>query len=232
MLNQGPVRHCGRCGQLCTSGISIFGGLDREDQRSLIKIARHVDIKKGQVLFETGDQANRIIAMRYGRLKLRRLTAEGQEMVLGYLGSGEVMGEDTLYADALYDMDLVAAEDSGVCLIQAEAVSALALSRPQLGVGLLNSLGKKLHAARQLTDVLSRRQATARLAGFLLHQGAGELSLSREEMAASVGLRRETVSRALATLSRLGAIQLSGYRRVRVVDPVALQEIFSEDAVL
>lgn len=223
---------CQQCGA-CTSKVSIFADLPEEDQLSLRRIARHVELQKGQTLFHTGDQANRIIVLRHGRLKLRRQTAEGQEIVMGFLEEGEVLGEDSLYANVPYDSDLVALVDSGVCLILADRVTDLAFRRPQLGASLLRSLGQKLHEARELNDILSRKQAAARLAGFLLHQLTRQpdavLRLTREDIASSIGLRRETVSRALQRFERMGIVRLAGYRMLQVTQPEVLRLLYEED---
>lgn len=227
---------CGHCGRSCAASVSIFTSLTKEDQDSLMQISQHLDIKRGQTLFSAGSLADRIIVLRYGRIKLSRLTAEGQEIVLGFLEKGDVMGEDTLYAGTLYSSDLVALEDSGVCLIRADAVTGLVLKRPQLGAGLLHSLGQKLHDAQMLNEILSRRQATSRLAGFLLRgldKPDGQVQrLSQEDIGSSVGLRRETVSRALNQLADRGYISLEGYRRITVRDPASLRKLYQEDAVL
>ncbi|NLX83126.1 MAG: Crp/Fnr family transcriptional regulator [Clostridiales bacterium] len=228
--------HCAACCGLCTGGISIFSGLTLEEHRSLVRIARHVDVAKGQTLFHAGDKTGRIIAMRFGQLKLRRISPDGQELIMGFLSAGETMGEDSLYADTVYDADLVATEDSGTCLISADAITSLVLVNPQLGAALLRSLGQKLHDARYMTEILSKKQATSRIAGFLLRdlnrQPGGEFRLSQEDLGNQVCLRRETVSRSLKTLEQLGCIRLTGYRSIQVLKQDCLQDIFLDDVVL
>lgn len=227
---------CASCCGLCTGGISIFEGLTLEEHRSLVRIARHVEVSRGQTLFHAGDTTGRIIAMRYGQMKLRRITPDGQEMVIGFLNAGEAMGEDSLYANTVYDVDLVATEDSGACLISAEAITKLILINPSLGAALLRSLGQKLHDARYMADVLSKRQATSRVAGFLLRhlekRDGDSISLSQEDLGMQVSLRRETVSRALKSLEQSGCIRLKGYRHIQILDAVRLADIFYEDLVL
>lgn len=227
---------CASCCGLCTGGISVFEGLTLDEHRSLVRIARHVNVARGQTLFHTGEATGRIIAMRFGQLKLRRITPDGQELVVGFLNAGEAMGEDSLYADTVYDVDLVAAEDSGVCLISADAIAGLILVNPSLGAALLRSLGQKLHDARYMVDVLSKRQATSRIAGFLLrgmeNRKGDSIHLSQEDLGMQVSLRRETVSRALKTLEQSNCIRLTGYRNIQVVDAGRLADIFYEDLVL
>lgn len=234
--NQPGCGQCATCCGLCTGGISIFSGLSLEEHRSLVRIARHVDVAKGQTLFHAGDKTGRIIAMRFGQLKLRRISPDGQELVTGYLAAGETMGEDSLYADTVYDVDLVATEDSGTCLISAEAITRLVLVNPQLGAALLRSLGQKLHDARYMAEILSKKQATSRVAGFLLRnlqgQEGGELRLSQEDLGNQVCLRRETVSRALKALEQQGCIRLTGYRSIQIKQPDCLKDIFFDDVVL
>lgn len=233
---QGCCGQCASCCGLCTGGISIFSGLTLQEHRSLVRIARHVNVSRGQTLFHMGEKTGRIIAMRFGQLKLRRISPEGQELVVGFLNAGEAMGEESLYADTVYNVDLVATEDSGACLISAEAITGLILQNPQLGAALLRSLGQKLHDARFMTDILSKKQATSRIAGFLLQHPGGvqgsQIQLSQEDLGSQVSLRRETVSRALKALEQLQCIRMSGYRCIQVLDQEHLKTIFYDDAVL
>lgn len=94
-------------------------------------------------------------------------------------------------------------------------------------------------APSELLGILSRKADTApakaetmlaRLAGFLLFQAerseGGEVDLSHEDIASSINLSRETVTRKLAALEHDGLISLAGYRRILVRDPSALRAAY------
>ncbi len=70
----------------------------------------------------------------------------------------------------------------------------------------------------------ARRHATARVASFLLEHAEVErpLEIQQQLVAGLLGLRPETLSRALAKLRETGAI--GGRRRIRIVDARALAQ--------
>lgn len=221
------------CNGLCTKRISVFQGLSDEAHLSLVRLAQHRDFRRGDTVFLSEDRADSILILRYGRIKLSRILKDGQELVLGILSGGDVTGEQTIYSGENMDMDATALEDCGICLISAQAIAGLVMRRPDVGVRLLHSIGRKLHDAQHLVEILSRRRALARLSGFLLlhaeRAGNGAIELSHEEIAASLSLSRETVTRKLAEMSRAGMVSSSGYRQIRVLDRSALQAAFMAD---
>ncbi len=228
-FTSGPEKQCScaQCGRLCTSRISLFAGLDEAAQEDLVRLAQHRDFRRGETVFRSEDSAGSILILRFGRVKLSRLTPEGQEFVLDILAPGDVLGEQTLFGAEPRGVDGTALEDCGVCLISAPAIADLVMRRPDMGVRLLHSVGRKLHDMQRLAEILSRRHAKARLAGFLLlradRAGEEEVRLSHEDIAASLSLSRETVTRKLAELERAGMVRLPGYRRILLRDRHALQ---------
>ncbi len=221
------------CSGLCTRRISIFQGLSDEAHLSLVRSAQHRDFKRGDTVFLSEDQADSILILRYGRIKLSRVMKDGQELVLDILSDGDVIGEQTIYSGESIDMDGTAMEDCGVCLISAQAIAEIVMRQPEVGVRLLHSIGRKLHDAHHLAEILSRRHARARIAGFLLlrteHARNNEVELSHEEIAASLSLSRETITRKIAEMSQAGMVRSSGYRRILVQDRPALQAAFIAD---
>lgn len=224
---------CLQGGMLCTSKISIFQGLSEEAQLNLIRIAQHRNFRRGESVFCAEDSADSILIVRFGRIKLSRFERDGQEFVLGILAKGDVMGETTLYRGERRGMEGTALEDCGICLVSAHEIAGVVLRQPDMGVRLLRSIGGKLNDAQQLMGILSRKYAQARLAGFLLFQaeraGGGLVELSHEDIAASVNLSRETVTRRLDEMEHAGLISLPGRCRILLVDRTALQAVFLQD---
>ena len=198
-----------------------------------MRIAQHRDFTRGETVFLSDDKADSILIVRFGRIKLSRVMKDGQEFVLDILTSGDVLGEQTIYSGETNGMDGTALDDCGICLISALEIGKLILQQPDIGVRLLHSIGRKLHDAQRLAEILSRRHAQARLAGFLLLRAEREkdnaVLLSHEEIAASLSLSRETVTRKLAEMSQSGMVKLSGYRRVQVLDRLALKAAYITD---
>ena len=235
-MNEEPCQGCEGCAErscLCTAKVSIFAGLSEEGQRKLVRIAHHRDFRRGETVFLAGDKADSILIVRFGKLKLSRVSPEGQEVVLDLLSGGDVIGEQTLYSGDVRGMDGIALEDCGICLISVSAIAELVMHQPDMGVRLLQSIGRKLSDAQRLVELLSCRHAQARLAGFLLlrweRAQGGTIDLSHEDIASSINLSRETVTRKLALLEETGLIRLAGYRCILVREPLALRAQYLAD---
>ncbi|ADL02719.1 Crp/Fnr family transcriptional regulator [Lacrimispora saccharolytica] len=225
---------CNFCSKLCTSKIPLFEPLSLEEQKELISKARHLDYKRGETIFYDNDPADKILVIRYGKVKVNRYSLEGKESVLDILTEGDIYGEQNIFGGTDFDANAVALGKCGVCLISLTDIQELILKKPEIGVKLLNAVGQKLSAANELVQLLSVNDAKARVAGFLLFRSSrikGEtIELTRDDISAYINVRRETISRKLGELRRDGAIELEGNRRIRVKNRDMLRDSFENEA--
>ncbi|WP_394524301.1 Crp/Fnr family transcriptional regulator [Lacrimispora sp. JR3] len=227
------AHHCTCCNQLCTSRISLFEPLSLEEQKELISKAQHLDYQKGETILFEKDPADKIMVIRYGRIKINRYSMEGKEYVLDILEEGEIYGEQNLFGGKTMEANAVSVGESGVCLIYLKDIQNIILKRPEIGIKLLNVIGNKLSLANELVQLLSVNDAKARIAGFILFRSSriskDTIELTREDIAAYINVRRETISRKLGELRKEGAIALEGNRKVRILNKDLLRDIFEND---
>lgn len=99
---------------------------------------------------------------------------------------------------------------------------------------LISLLGRKLRQANEKNLLLSVRDPRLRLAGFLLDRDrrciGPDIELKLDDIAASVGLRPETVSRGLSRFERDGLIRRTGQGRILVVDRPGLEDIYRAES--
>ena len=214
---------------LCTSKIELFSMLSQDEQHELISKSKHLNFNKGDIIFRESDPADKIIIVRFGRIKLNHFSAEGKELVSDILVERDIFGEQNIFSGGIYNVNAVALENTGVCLISQSDIQKLIVERPEAGLKLLNVIGSKLSSANEIIELLSINDAKSRLAGFLLYRSnrikKDTIELSRDDIAGYINLTRETISRKLSELKDEGIIELSGQRKINIVDKDALREI-------
>lgn len=215
--------------ELCTSKIALFSMLSNDEQLELISKSKHLDFKKGDIIFRESDPADKIMIVRFGKIKLNHFSVEGKELVTDILVENDIYGEQNIFSGGNYVVNAVALENSGVCMISQSDIHNMVMNRPEAGVKLLGVIGSKLSSANEIIDLLSINDAKARLAGFLLYRmkrtKKETIELSRDDIAGYTRLTRETVSRKLSELKEEGIIEVSGHKKIKIIDKDTLIEI-------
>jgi CRP/FNR family transcriptional regulator len=178
-------------------------------------------VRRGGVVFREGEPARGLFVIGEGRVKLSRLSPRGREQVLHVEGAGASLGEVPVFDGGGYVATAVALTDARVLFLERAALFELCRRRPDVALGIVAVLARRLRRFAALIADLALRDVTERLAGFLLEQappagGAFEIG-TRDEVAARLGTVRELVSRSLRRLADAGLIARAG-RRVRVLD--------------
>ena len=223
-------RSCADCAlaQLC-----LPAGIDGDDLGRLeALVQKRRPMQRGDRLFRPGDALGSVFVASEGAFKTVVLSETGEEHVLGFPVPGELFGLDAV-GSGTHRCEAVALEQAWVCELPFDTLAGVAMQLPSLQRQLLKVMGQSADRDRDLVDVLSRRQASERVALFL--SGLAEryrrmgrsgvdvhLPMSREEIGRHLGLALETVSRGFSRLHEDGVIEVRG-RRVQVLDPKRLQ---------
>ena len=93
---------------------------------------------------------------------------------------------------------------------------------PDAAMGLIRMVCTELDDAEEKAMMLGIRDPRRRVAQYLLLRDercmGTEIHLGLEDIAASVGLRPETVSRAISSLSKERLVERVGRGRLRIID--------------
>lgn len=225
-------RSCADCslGELC-----LPAGVDRDDLGRLdTLVQRRRPLQRGESLFRAGDPLRSVYVASAGAFKTVVVNASGEEHVLGFHLPGELFGLDAI-GSGKHRCEAIALGEASVCELPFASLSTVAAQLPSLQRQLLRVMGQSADRDHDHVDVLSRRQASERIALFL--HGLGEryhrigqpgddfqLPMSRDEIARYLGLALETVSRGFTRLHEEAVIDVRG-RRIRIVDNRMLQAI-------
>jgi CRP/FNR family transcriptional regulator, anaerobic regulatory protein len=197
-------------------------------------------IKRGEILWETGDPLHALYAVRLGFLKSFIITGDGQVQVTGFQMSGEIVGMDAI-GTGRHNSTVVALEDTEVCALPFAELDRLMDRLPTLQRGFLQIMSREIVRDQENMALLGTMRAEQRLASFLLrlsslYQRRGYsatefvLRMTREELGNYLGLKLETVSRLLSKLQQEGLIQVEN-KSVKLLDLDALKALGGRQAL-
>ncbi len=183
----------------------------------------------GQVIFYQGNPCLGIYCVETGTVAIRRHDINGNSVIVRMASGGDTLGYRAFFAGEPYRASSDALEPSRICFIDKNAVRQLLDRNPALGHAFLRRMATDLDGAEEAKLHASSLSVRARLSHLLLvlkdrfgnvgDDGALEITLplSRQDMAAMVGTRPETIARAVRALEIDGVASFDG-RRVVVPD--------------
>jgi len=213
--------------------IPLFAGLSQGQYEALTRIGVRRTFRKGERIFSEGDEGSGFYVVLAGRVKIFKVSTEGKEQILHFVGPGESFGEVSVFTGQGFPADAVAAVQTTLLFFPRVAFSALIAKDPALALNMLAQLSRRLRQFAGLIEDLSLKEVPGRLAKYLLYMSstdgdkALELDISKGQLASLLGTIPETLSRILAKMNRQGLIRSRG-AWIRILDRRGLEEIAQE----
>lgn len=222
-------QYCGD--EICIKNIAFLNGMPEQNQAELIKNATHKTLNKGDYIFREGEAVDSITIINHGHVKLNTYDAEGREKIIGIFADSDTIWEGIFAADSTYPYSAVCLTKTHICRIFRKDVEA-AVSNPTVAMSVLDMLSSKLHDANERNMILSITDPMAKIAAFLLYRAKRSaepvITLRLDDIAASVGLRPETVSRYIRKMINLGYIDKVGQSGIRIIGFESLNMLINE----
>ncbi|MDI6854223.1 MAG: Crp/Fnr family transcriptional regulator [Deltaproteobacteria bacterium] len=215
--------------------IYLFSGLSDKDLETLSRLAITRRFSRDTTIFWEGREAQGFFILLAGQVKLTKSSPDGKEYILRIVNPGETFGEAAVLAEAGYPASAIALEDCQTLYFAKTDFLGLLSASPTLARNMLATMSRLLfHLTRQLED-LSLKEVSSRLARYVLDRclekhgriEAGlsfDLAITKTHLASYLGTISETLSRTLARLKGLGAIN-EDRGRIIIKDPTLLQSI-------
>jgi CRP-like cAMP-binding protein len=152
-----------------------------------------------------------------------RMTLPGR--ILDVLEGPAIIGDDHVVRHTKLLTSVRSSTPLDVFTIEAQAFSELMSRAPSLAAAWMGEMAAKADHDRRRSNYLLSGDLTAQLAGLLEHRSqGGTVMLTQATLASLLNVHRASVSRALHTLARQGAIEI-GYATVRIRDVERLRSI-------
>jgi len=179
----------------------------------------------GGRVFEPGQPARNLFFVAKGLVKLTDVSPAGDEVIVHLYHPGDIFGE-RCFLGAAQQFFATAFEHSDVLEMPASGVIDQIRSRPDTLVELLGELSGRLTASDGEFHSFVSDSVLVRLGAKLLALASASeresdwLDLphgfSHEAFAQMLGVHRETVTRAIASLRKLGVVATPGRRPIRI----------------
>ncbi|MEV7398311.1 Crp/Fnr family transcriptional regulator [Aeromicrobium sp. NPDC092404] len=211
----------------------LFSGLDDEVAAALESSMSSISLRRGEILFNEGDDGNQLYVVTEGKIKLGRTSPDGRENLLAILGPGQMFGELSFFDPGPRSATATAVTDVELKSLGHEALSPVLNAHPDVAHALLNQLAGRLRRTNEVVGDLVFSDVPGRVAKALLDLASRfgrraddgvhvNHDLTQEELAQLVGASRETVNKALADFASRGWLRLEP-RSVVILDLERLQ---------
>ncbi|MBP2301160.1 Crp/Fnr family transcriptional regulator [Azospirillum picis] len=216
-------------------GMPLFAGLEADALGDVVGQARSRLVPRGTAVFSQGEPAAAGHALIDGRVKIVQTGPDGQQVVLRFIGPGEMFGTLAIFTDGVYPADAVTVADCVELSWPAAAMTALMERHPAIARNALAIVGGRLREVQNRLREVSTERVERRIAHALLRlvRQAGRrvdagveinFPLSRQDVAEMTGSTLHTVSRTLSAWEAQGIVE-SGRQQVVIRKPHALVAI-------
>lgn len=209
------------------SAVYIFKDLQKEDMTWLEQTTRQITCPKGRVIYSPGQAGEVLYLLKKGSVELYRLSQDGKKLVIARLDEQTFFGEMSLWGQGMYESFAEATSDCLLCAMSRSDVERLILTKPAVGLRVLEVLGKRLTAIEATLEGVVFKRVSSRIATSLLQLSEERHSrsisgLTHQGLAELVGSTRETVTQLLNEMKAEGLIDI-GRTQIELLDTERLK---------
>jgi CRP-like cAMP-binding protein len=175
------------------------------------------EYKKGEVIYRDGNHALYYFQIVEGKVKLNNYDDDGKEFIQNIFGGKQSFGDSLLFLDKFYPTNAVCITPAEIIRVPKDKFLKLIKADPHLSLEMNACLSQRLYFKAVMLQNMASLNPISRLIGFLDYlksyhdDSCGNcfhVELTRQQIANLLGLRVETVIRALKKMEKQGNITL------------------------
>jgi CRP/FNR family transcriptional regulator, cyclic AMP receptor protein len=219
--------------------VRIFRQLSDEALREMSECFKVRKYRKNNLIIFEEDAGLLFFVIRSGKVKISRISQQGEEVILAILGQGQFFGEVSIIDGGTRSATVTSLDDVELLTVGRDRFQYFMKQYPELSMSLLREMAARFRKSDAQIKSLSLMDARERVANTLF-QLAMELGVERREheyviedlprqldLANIAGTSRETVSRIIGSLQDDGLIERDGNRLI-IPDVFRLERVFNE----
>ncbi|KDN54634.1 Crp/Fnr family transcriptional regulator [Flavobacterium seoulense] len=208
-----------KCEQCIVREFSSLKALNKDELVKLAECKTSRLVKKGEIIFEEGENVNGIFCVKDGVCKLTKLSPNGKDHIVKLVTKGELLGQRSMISDEPVNLSAVALDDMQVCFIPKSEIMGFFDKNNQFSMNVMRTICGDLKESDDHVVNMAQKTVKERLAETLLYLqdtfGKNEddslkIHLTRDELASMIGTATESCIRLLSDFNKLGLIELKG----------------------
>jgi CRP-like cAMP-binding protein len=194
----------------------LFSKLTDLQLDRIYKYSQITRLDEGQILFNQSEKVKAFYMVLKGRIKLFRMSADGQEKIIEIVNPGEVFAEALMFIDQTdYPVSSAALSETEVLCINSEQFKNMLWDSTETCLLLLGDMSFRLRKLVNEIDKLTLHSGTCRVASYLVQEmpeGKSEFALEipKNIIAARLSIKPETFSRIIKSLNKQGILSIDG----------------------
>lgn len=224
--------------------VAMFELLASAARENILQCVEIKALPKGQVVVEEGIEGEELGYVLSGTLGMMKSMPDGRMHIIGLLMANDMYGR---LFDGPVGFRIEALTDVTLLCFKREPFEAVLREAPEVERMFLVSVLDELDAAREWVLLLNGKKVTERVASFLLFlmrrnlppgngglRGSVEvhLPIRRTDLSHCLGIRPESLSRALHRLAREGLIRMGNNDSFLITDLPGLAQAAGQELVL
>jgi CRP/FNR family transcriptional regulator, cyclic AMP receptor protein len=218
---------------------TFLGALPEDALRALVRRGHRLRFRKDQTLYERGDEGDSLLLVLSGRVKIHNVTMDAREVVLNFLGPGDVSGEIAVLDGMGRTASATALEVTEGFQLHRRDLLPVLQSHPEALMEVVEVLCEKLRNTSEIVEDNQRAMRGRAAKGLLrLARTTGrtgkdgiliDLKVSQKDLGAYLGMSRENTNRQMTALAEESVLRLD-HGLILIRDEDALRRIAeSED---
>ena len=131
---------------------STFADVATDDLRVVVAELGDEAFTAGERVFDSGDPSDRMYLVEAGKVGIELADRPGSKKFVRVLGPGDCFGEMGLLDDQPRSATVHVVEDALLLTLERDKIKALILDYPQLALGLLRGMSRRLRETNQLMN--------------------------------------------------------------------------------
>lgn len=211
-----------------------FGQMAPEHRTTLLAAGRIRSFRNQQRVYRLGDPPNGLYGLISGDIRLVSYPVAGRQLLVLRLAPGGWFGELSTVDGGPRPQDAISFGPSKVLHISPRDFERVSQDNPDIFRHVARLVGQRQRAAVRYAGMIVSLPAKVRLSHLLLAaldasekplaEAERTISLTQGDIAAALGVSRQTTNKLLKSLEQTGAISL-GYGVIAVLDPARLRRL-------